>query len=314
MSLRPRPTAPLLDCDPVTDPSTFLPSIRKGDQSLYFYDMPLLDHPRRADLLKNHFLDHIGRLAGASLVVRGSSTPRSDERPLYLHITARNNKAVANAVALIYDTIEGHIEYPEEHSSAPNQRPKEESSAIVSINIVNPPPSFNLRAKVLGREGTYVKHISSTTGCRVQLKGLGSQYMDPATGKEEPVPLYMYITGPSDLQVNEAKELGESLAGAVRKEYERYRSNVKVPKEGGSSYSEFLQWARQNPDGAQTFIAQMKNLYQSTLAMEQTLEAQNQPSLPIVEEDSDMDIEMESDSDGEVREDEPPLKVGRTSD
>lgn len=43
-------------------------------------------------------------------------------------------------------------------------------------------------------QGSFVKYIQSETSTRVQIKGLGSGFIDQETGQEEPVPLYIHIT------------------------------------------------------------------------------------------------------------------------
>ncbi|KAL0235152.1 hypothetical protein GEMRC1_001734 [Eukaryota sp. GEM-RC1] len=315
---------PILTCDPKTDPSQFLTVINVGDHSVHYYDLPLQGHPRIVELSRPHFLDYIGRLAGVSLIVRGSlNSQRQEERSLHIHISGRSKTGVSNAIALIYDTIEGHLDYPE--SNIDDASTKTEHSSEVHLNIINPPSSFNLRAKVLGREGAYVKHITATTGCKVQLKGLGSQFNDPRTGKEEPVPLYMYITGPTQLQVDEARDLGENLATTVRKEYERFRDNVR-PKEG-STLTDFFSWAKNDPGSAQVYVQQMKTLYaslqhSSLLSQQRSQQQQQQSQEPDIDvesapeiEEVDMDEDMEDDEESVVVSiDAPPIKSSRIDD
>lgn len=54
-------------------------------------------------------------------------------------------------------------------------------------------PHFNLRAKIVGPHGAYVKHIQNETGSRVQLKGRGSGFYETSTGQEADEPLHVYI-------------------------------------------------------------------------------------------------------------------------
>lgn len=54
-------------------------------------------------------------------------------------------------------------------------------------------PGFNLRAQVVGHGGAYVKHIQQETGCRVQIKGRGSGYMEVATGRESDEDMYLHV-------------------------------------------------------------------------------------------------------------------------
>ena len=44
--------------------------------------------------------------------------------------------------------------------------------------------NFNVRAKVVGPGGMFVKHIQSETGTRVQIKGQGSGFYEQDTGRE----------------------------------------------------------------------------------------------------------------------------------
>ena len=55
-------------------------------------------------------------------------------------------------------------------------------------------PQFNLRAKIVGPHGAYVKHIQNETGSRVQLKGKGSGFYESTTGQEAEEPLHVHIS------------------------------------------------------------------------------------------------------------------------
>jgi hypothetical protein len=55
-------------------------------------------------------------------------------------------------------------------------------------------PGFNLRAQVVGHGGAYVKHIQQETGCRVQIKGRGSGYIENATGQESEDEMFLHVT------------------------------------------------------------------------------------------------------------------------
>ena len=86
-------------------------------------------------------------------------------------------------------------------------------------------PGFNLRAQVVGQGGQYVKHIQTTTGCRVQIKGRGSGFMEHSTGQESDEPMYLHVAGPQPDKVQEAKGLCEDLLASVRENYERFKAN-----------------------------------------------------------------------------------------
>ncbi|KAJ8463921.1 hypothetical protein ONZ45_g17416 [Pleurotus djamor] len=79
--------------------------------------------------------------------------------------------------------------------------------------------NFNVRAKVVGPSGMFVKYIQQETGTRVQIKGLGSGFVDQETGKEAEEPMHIHITGPDEGQVARAKVLTEDLLQVVRAEH-----------------------------------------------------------------------------------------------
>lgn len=58
---------------------------------------------------------------------------------------------------------------------------------------LEPIPGFNLRAQVVGHGGAYVKHIQQETGCRVQIKGRGSGYIENATGRESDEDMFLHV-------------------------------------------------------------------------------------------------------------------------
>lgn len=53
--------------------------------------------------------------------------------------------------------------------------------------------TFNVRAKIVGPGGQYVKHVQNETRTRVKLKGQGSGFLEVETGREAEEPLYISI-------------------------------------------------------------------------------------------------------------------------
>lgn len=45
----------------------------------------------------------------------------------------------------------------------------------------------------MGRGGDNVKFIQQETGCKVQIKGRGSGFMEPQSGRESDEPMYLHI-------------------------------------------------------------------------------------------------------------------------
>jgi hypothetical protein len=58
---------------------------------------------------------------------------------------------------------------------------------------LEPIPGFNLRAQVVGGGGAFVKHIQHETGCRVQIKGRGSGYLEAATNRESDEDMFLHV-------------------------------------------------------------------------------------------------------------------------
>ena len=54
--------------------------------------------------------------------------------------------------------------------------------------------NFNVRAKVVGPSGLFVKYIQQETQTRVQIKGQGSGFIDQETGRESDEPMHIHIT------------------------------------------------------------------------------------------------------------------------
>jgi KH domain len=97
-------------------------------------------------------------------------------------------------------------------------------------------PGFNLRAQVVGQGGAYVKHIQQSTGCRVQIKGRGSGFMEHSTNQESDEPMYLHVAGPQPEKVQEAKQLCEDLLKTVREQYEHFKANP--PPQRMASYTD----------------------------------------------------------------------------
>lgn len=79
---------------------------------------------------------------------------------------------------------------------------------------------YALRGKILGPQGTYLKHIQTQTNCRVNLRGAGSGYVDLGAKEEPQEPLHLQISGTKPEEIATAKQLAEDLLEHVRREAE----------------------------------------------------------------------------------------------
>lgn len=91
-------------------------------------------------------------------------------------------------------------------------------------------PMFNVRAKLYGPNGSYIKYIHTETGCKVQLKGQGSGFVDPLTNMECEDPLFFHIwymhllipSGVSTDKVEQAKKLATELIASTVLEHKKF--------------------------------------------------------------------------------------------
>lgn len=94
----------------------------------------------------------------------------------------------------------------------------------------NTMPFHKIRCKILGPQGSYIKHIAAVSGAEVSLRGRGSGFVDltkniskdesseSSTSLDEP--LHLYITAYKEEQLSKAKVLATDLLNTIKKDYE----------------------------------------------------------------------------------------------
>ncbi|OAL35508.1 hypothetical protein AYO20_05127 [Fonsecaea nubica] len=215
--------------------------IADGD---YIKDIEVNDLRNRYTLTKGSTQRMIKEETGADVTTRGSYYPdksmaTATNPPLYLHVTSTTKAGLEKAIAKIEELMKQELpnlvderrfrrREPEQFERDEFGRRKwpEERIPIDMENI----PGFNLRAQVVGQGGAYVKHIQQETGCRVQIKGRGSGFMEHSTGQESDEPMYLHVAGPQPAQVQKAKELCEDLLANVRVNFEHFKANPPPPR------------------------------------------------------------------------------------
>ncbi|KAG6821109.1 hypothetical protein H0H93_006448 [Arthromyces matolae] len=189
----------------------------------YTHDIDINDVRNRYLLTKGSTQEQINEETGASVSTKGVWYPdrskATDENPpLFIHISAHSSEARDAAIKKINELIaidmgslvESKTDRQKERRKWPEQK------LPVGLETIR---NFNVRAKVVGPSGSFVKYIQAETSTRVQIKGIGSGFVDQETGQEEPVPLYIHITGPEEGQVARAKVLTDDLLLVVRQEH-----------------------------------------------------------------------------------------------
>ncbi|KAG0056017.1 hypothetical protein BGZ83_006630 [Gryganskiella cystojenkinii] len=204
-------------------------------------DIEINDVKNRFILTKGSFQTQIQRDTNADVTTRGKYYPDKSlatekDPPLYLHVSALSQDELDMAVEKINEVINEPPEAltPQREAFQPQSRPmggppRDSYHARVEIGI-DSERFFNIRAKVVGPGGQYVKHVQNETRTRVQLKGQGSGFLEIETERESDEPLYINILGRSQEDVDDAERLCKDLVATVKAEYERFKSRPPQPE------------------------------------------------------------------------------------
>ncbi|KAF9233847.1 hypothetical protein BU15DRAFT_90194 [Melanogaster broomeanus] len=189
----------------------------------FTHDIDINDVRNRYMLTKGSTQSEINEQTGASVSTKGVWYPdrtKATEKdpPLYLHLSASSREMLQQAIDRINDLISVDLGplVEDKKDRTREKRKWPEEKLPVGIETIR---NFNVRAKVVGPQGVFVKYIQQETGTRVQIKGLGSGFVDQETGRESDEPMHIHITGPDENQVARAKVLTEDLLEVVRAEH-----------------------------------------------------------------------------------------------
>ncbi|KAH1411315.1 hypothetical protein KXV89_007799 [Aspergillus fumigatus] len=213
----------------------------------YIKDIEINDLRNRYTLTKGSTQKMIKDQTGADVTTRGSYYPDKSmatpaNPPLYLHVTSTTKEGLEKAVALIDELMQKElpnlVDERRFRRREPDQVERDEygrrkwPEERIPVDL-EPIPGFNLRAQVVGQGGAYVKHIQQKTRCKVQIKGRGSGFLEPSTGRESDEPMFLHVAGPDPNDVQAAKELCEDLLANVREQYQRFKDNPPQHSYGG---------------------------------------------------------------------------------
>ncbi|TFY80178.1 hypothetical protein EWM64_g3830, partial [Hericium alpestre] len=187
-------------------------SLTPGSKDLhdgdFTHDIDINDVRNRYMLTKGSTQQQIHDETGGSVSTKGvwypdRSKATEKDPPLYLHIAATTPEVLQKAIDKVNELISIDMgSLVEDKKDARRERRKwpEEKLPVGLESIRN----FNVRAKVVGPQGMFVKYIQQETGTRVQIKGQGSG-------------------GPDEGQVARAKVLTEDLLEVVRNEHAKVK-------------------------------------------------------------------------------------------
>ncbi|CDH60401.1 eukaryotic type kh-domain type i [Lichtheimia corymbifera JMRC:FSU:9682] len=197
----------------------------KGDGE-FVKNIPINDLKNRYMLTRGATQAQIQRETNADVTTRGKYYPdkalaTDTEPPLYLHISATTKESLEKAVVMIEDMIQNAtLPAPTPHPAERRERERRFFEEKIYVGLEST-PHFNLRAKIVGPQGSFVKHIQSETGTRVQLKGKGSGFYETSTGLEAEEPLHVHITCTREEGLEKAVELTRDLINTVKADYDR---------------------------------------------------------------------------------------------
>ncbi|KAI8848982.1 hypothetical protein BC829DRAFT_393061, partial [Chytridium lagenaria] len=149
-------------------------------------DIEINDLKNRYLLTKGSTQADIKKETGADALQR--------RRPATLpsYYRAANYEILEQAVKKIDELIEQASVAPQGASSG-GYTARGYSSTKMFLDF-EPDKSFNVRAKIVGPQGAFVKHIQHETGCRVFLKGKGSGYELQSSTANPNEPLHLELT------------------------------------------------------------------------------------------------------------------------
>ncbi|ESK85044.1 kh domain-containing protein [Moniliophthora roreri MCA 2997] len=205
-------------------------AMRDPHDAEFTHDIDINDIRNRYLLTKSSTQQEIQDETGASVSTKGTWYPdrsKATEKdpPLYLHIMASSKESLQRAIDKVNELMSidmGSLVEDKKDRMREKRKWPEEKLPVGLESIRN----FNVRAKVVGPSGSFVKYIQQETGTRVQIKGVGSGFIDQETGRESEEPLYIHITGPEESQVARAKVLTEDLLLVVRAEHAKMAAVV----------------------------------------------------------------------------------------
>ncbi|WFD29908.1 hypothetical protein MSPP1_000922 [Malassezia sp. CBS 17886] len=200
----------------------------------FSHDIEINDHRNRYLLTKGQTQQDLKRETGARVYTKGTWYPdrtkaRPDEPPLFLHLTADSREALDRGVAAVNKLMAQDLpQLLDDRVHRAREGPWSEEKVFLNME---PLRNFNLRAKIVGPGGLFVKYIQNETRVRTQIKGIGSGYLETLTGQEAEEPMHVHLTGPDEVQLKKATEMAIDLVDALTAEWHKARAAL-----GLSSY------------------------------------------------------------------------------
>jgi len=171
--------------------------------------------PSRFELIKRAMNGELFQRSGAVVTCKGRyrapGDQSGDERPLYLHISADTQDKLERCALLVQGKKGPDSGYVGDFNTA---------RVFVQLEVEMVPPQFDLIGRLVGIQNAYLQHIATQSGAAVSLVGRGSGCAHPATRDQ---PLHLELRSVSDLSLQAARNLAESLVRGVQSAYQQFR-------------------------------------------------------------------------------------------
>ncbi|XP_021360486.1 UPF0469 protein KIAA0907-like isoform X2 [Mizuhopecten yessoensis] len=196
--------------------------------------------------------EEISKFSGAAVSTRGRYLNPEDrarnmgDRPLYLCVQGPHQESVDMAVGRINEIITNGMKTkgtrfsPAIRPPPPMQRPAfNQPPPLMSIpslpagmmfvqeklfiGLEHAPPNFDVKGKTMGPGASYLQHIQAETGARVTLRGKGSGFLEPLSGREAFEPMQIHIQHQNVVGLQQAKQLAENLIQTVQQDYAQFQ-------------------------------------------------------------------------------------------
>mmetsp|Transcript_20735 Transcript_20735/g.28969 ORF Transcript_20735/g.28969 Transcript_20735/m.28969 type:complete len:415 (+) Transcript_20735:89-1333(+) len=188
----------------------------------YRHEIDINDVPedRRAHLGMTATHMRINKETGSVVSILGRYMPPEEDttgvdKRLRICVTATTEEMLDAGVNMVYKLINDGNSY----TWAPGGGLP--FSAKVVVDVPNA-PGFNLKHRVIGPMGGFMKHIEDRAGIRVFLRGRGSGFIEGALGHEMEEPMFLYLAAPNRDSLEVGRVLAEDLVKTIADDFVHY--------------------------------------------------------------------------------------------
>nr|CAB3258635.1 UPF0469 protein KIAA0907-like [Phallusia mammillata] len=242
---------------PVSTTNTLLniiqisPTTKVFDSYVAKIDINDLPVSVRSHFLQSSVLDGVGTQTGASISSKGQcltveekSRLNGIEKQLHLFIQSPLKLKVDMALSKLREMISKHpvassntnvtggltgiSQLPQKPIIPPVGQPTLPTGSYmqekVFVGLDHASKDFDLKTKLIGQNYTNFNFVANSTGAKVILRGRGSGFIEPTSGREAFEAMYVFISHNTQTGVDSAKKLVRNLIDTVKNDLTTYMS------------------------------------------------------------------------------------------